>query len=111
GAAGEDAQGQVGAVDPVGEAGAVQAVEGPAHRLAVRGDQVEGVQPCAVRPVLHAGHDAVHGERRQREGTPRPGGVEHRGGGRVVVDDVDEDAEDAAFAGVYHGVHLSTFAS
>ncbi len=98
----EDAQRQVRPVDAVGEAGAVQPVQRPAHRLAVRGDEVEVVEPVAVLGVLDAGHDAVDGESGDSVGTALVGGADDPLDGGVVVDGVDQDAEDVALAEVDH---------
>jgi hypothetical protein len=90
----------------------VKQVERQTHRLAVRGDKVERVEPAVVWLVEHAGHHAVYGERGHREVLPLPRGIHDLGGGGLVVDRVDEDAEDVALPlGDHAGIHLSTLAS
>ena len=55
---------QVRAINAIRQAGAVQPIECPADRLAVRHDQIELVKPMAMRAVQHAGHHAMHRQRR-----------------------------------------------
>jgi hypothetical protein len=109
--AGQHPQGERRAVDPVGQFRAVQRVERPAHRLPVGDHEIERVEPGAVGPVLHTGHHPVHRERGEREWLALARGGEDLPGRRVVVDGVDQHAEDARLSLVDHGSHLSTLAS
>ena len=114
GAALQHAQRERRAVDPVGELDAVQHAERPAHRLPVRRDQVERVEPGVVLRIGDAGHHAVHGERGQRERLAFVRGGDDAVGGVVVVDRGDHHAEDVVLALVDHAdaaTHLSTLAS
>ncbi len=91
-------QGEIGAVDAVGEAGAVSPVQYPAHRLAVGDQQVEVIEAELVLGIEHPGHHAVHGERRNRGTLPLARRAEDERQAGLVVDGVDQHADDILFA-------------
>jgi hypothetical protein len=89
----------------------VEQVGRPADRLTVRCDQIELIEAVAVRPVLHAGHDAVNRERGDGKSPAFLGRADDLVERGIVVYRVDEDAKDAPLAMVSHIPHLSLFAS
>jgi hypothetical protein len=80
----------------------VEAIEGPTDRLTVGRHQVDPVESVAVVGVGYAGHDPVDGKGGDRQWSPCPGSGENPLDRAVVVDGVDQYAEQVALSGVDH---------
>ena len=90
----------------------VQAVEDPAHGLAVGRDQVEAIEPEFVLAVERAGHQAVHRESGNGCAAPLLRGAHYELFGGFVINGVDQDADDIPFACMMHSpLHRSTLNS
>src|SRR5690606_22288695 len=90
------------AVHAVRQLHSMQPIQCPAHRLAIRHQHVEVVQPPAVHRVEYAGHQTVNGERRNDEWflLPRgPDGASDRG---IIVDGTDLNSQYVVPAEVDH---------
>src|SRR5437868_8640672 len=74
----------------------------PFHRLAVRNDEVETVQPVLMVLVETARHDSVHGHCRDRHSAARKSSLGHGCDGSFIIDGTYQYSQDVMFALVYH---------
>ena len=95
-------QHQRGSVNAVRQLRAVQTVEGPAHGLAVRDHQVQGVQAMAMDRVQDARHHSVHGQRRDGKRAALTSGLDDPLDGPLVVHRIHEHAQNIALAAIDH---------